>query len=146
MPEQEYIPEYNEVWSVDEMMVNVKDTEPTGIGFYNWMWTIISPQTRFVIASEVSKRREVDDAKAIFESGKQKTESSPSFIITDSLKTYEAAFKKEFDIRRTAHVKTKSIVEGFANRPIEGYHNEVRAILKSKRGLGNDKSAQEFAD
>jgi len=70
------------------------------------MWTVISPQTRFIIASEVSKRREVGDAKAIFESGKQKTESNPSFIITDSLKTYEAAFKKEFDIRRTAHVKT----------------------------------------
>ena len=54
--------------------------------------------------------------------------------------------KKEFNIRRTAHVKTKSIVEGFANRPIERYHNEVRAVLKSKRGLGNDKSAQVFED
>jgi transposase-like protein len=140
------IPEFSEVWSVDEMMVNVKDTEPTGVGFYNWMWTIISPQTRFVIASEVSKRREVDDAKVIFESGKKKSESNPSFIITDSLKTYEAAFRKEFDIRRTAHVKTKSIAEGFTNRPIERYHNELRAALKSKRGLGNDKSVQQFAD
>jgi hypothetical protein len=26
------------------------------------------------------------------------------------------------------------------------YHNEVRAVLKSKRGLGNDKTAQQFAD
>lgn len=85
-------------------------------------------------------------AKAIFESGKQKSESNPSYIITDSLKTYEAAFRKEFNVRRTAHVKTKSIVEGFANRAIERYHNEVRAVLKSKRGLGNDKSAQRFAD
>lgn len=85
------------------MMVNVKDTECTGVGFYNWIWTtIISPQTRLVIASKVSKRLEVHDAKVIFESGKQKTESSPSFIITDSLKTYEAGFRKEFDIRRTA--------------------------------------------
>jgi transposase-like protein len=25
--------EFSEVWSVDEMMVNVKDTEPTGVGF-----------------------------------------------------------------------------------------------------------------
>jgi transposase-like protein len=140
------IPEFSEVWSVDEMMVNIKDTQPIGVGFYSWIWTIISPQTRFIIASEVSKRHEVEDAKAIFESGKKKSESNPSFIITDSLKTYEAAFKEEFDIRRTAHVKTKSIGEGFANRPIERYHNEVRAVLKSKRGLGNDKSAQEFAD
>ena len=43
-------------------------------------------------------------------------------------------------------MKTKSIAECFANRPIERYHNEVRTVLKPKRGLGNDKSAQEFAD
>jgi transposase-like protein len=140
------IPEFCEVWSVDEMMINVKDTEPTGVGFYNWMWTVISPQSRFIIASEVSKRRETDNAKAIFESGKKKTESNPSFVITDSLRAYKPAFRKEFNIRRTAHVKTKSIAERFANRPIERYHNEVRAVLKSKRGLGNDKSAQEFVD
>ena len=69
------IPEFSEVWSVNEMMVNIKDTEPTGVGFYSWIWTIISPQSRFIIASEVSKRREVNDAKTIFESGKKKSES-----------------------------------------------------------------------
>jgi hypothetical protein len=72
----------------------------------------ISPQTRFVIASERSKRREEGDAKTIFESGKKKTECNPSFVITDSLKTYEPVFRKEFDVRKTAHIKTKSIQEG----------------------------------
>src|SRR5437868_3718067 len=38
------IPEFQEVWSVDEMMINVKNTEPTGMGFYSWMLSIISPQ------------------------------------------------------------------------------------------------------
>lgn len=32
------------------------------------------------------------------------------------------------------------------NRPIERYHNEIRAVTKSKRGLGNDKSARDFID
>jgi transposase-like protein len=31
------IPEYQEVWSVDEMMLNVKGTEPMGKGYYSWM-------------------------------------------------------------------------------------------------------------
>jgi hypothetical protein len=35
------IPEYSEVWSFYEMMVNVKYTEPTGVGFYSWMWTLL---------------------------------------------------------------------------------------------------------
>ena len=35
---------------------------------------------------------------------------------------------------------------GFVNRPIERYHNEVREKIKTKRGLGNDKSTQTFSD
>ena len=32
------------------------------------------------------------------------------------------------------------------NRPVERYHNEIREKLKARRGLGNDESAQTFAD
>jgi transposase-like protein len=39
------VPEYQEVWSVDEMMLNVKGTKPMGKGYYSWMWSIIHPQT-----------------------------------------------------------------------------------------------------
>ncbi len=60
------IPEYQEVWSVDEMMLNVKGTEPMGKDYYSWMWSIILPQTEFVIATEISKRPETKDAKKIF--------------------------------------------------------------------------------
>jgi putative transposase len=140
------IPEYQEVWSVDEMMLNIKNTEPMGKGYYSWMWSIIHPQTRFVIATEISKRREIKDARKILEVGKERAESSPSYIITDALHVYEAAFRKEFDTLRTAHIKTKSLSEGFANRPIERWHNEVREITKTKRGLGNDESAQVIMD
>ena len=140
------IPECQEVWSVDEMMLNVKGTEPMGKGYYSWMWSIIHPQTRFVIAAEISKRRETKDAKKIFSVGKGRIESSPSYIITDALHAYEPAFRKEFDSRRTAHIKTKSLSEGFANRPIERWNNEVREATKTRRGLGNNQSAQAFVD
>lgn len=140
------IPETSKVWSVDEMAINVKNTKPMGVGFYDWVWTAIDPQTRFVISSVVSKRRETRDARIIFQSGKEKSNSTPDYVITDALRSYVGAFKKEFDSRKTAHIKTKSLSKGFANRPVERYHNEVRAVIKAKRGLGNDKSAQEFAD
>lgn len=44
------------------------------------------------------------------------------------------------------HVRTKSLSEGFENRPVERYHNELRSVIKARRGLGNDKSAQKFVD
>ena len=67
-------------------------------------------------------------------------------MITDSLRTYEQAIRKEFDSRKVSHIKTNAIKDGFQNRPIERYHNEIREKLKAKRGLGNDESAQVFAD
>jgi transposase-like protein len=38
------IPEASQVWSTDEMMINVKDTKKTGKGFYDWTCTIIDPR------------------------------------------------------------------------------------------------------
>jgi putative transposase len=139
------VPELGDVWSLDEMMINVKDTEKMkGKGFYDWVWTIIDPKTKFVLATEVSKRREIIDAQKIIAKGKQI--SKPSYVITDSLRTYEQAIRKELDSRKTAHIKTKSLQDGFQNRPIERYHNEIREKLKARRGLGNDESTQRFAD
>lgn len=47
---------------------------------------------------------------------------------------------------RTTHIKAKSLKDGCANRPIERYHNEIRENVKTRRGLGNDESAQIFSD
>lgn len=139
------MPELGDVWSLDEAMINVKDTEKMkGKGFYDWLWTVIDPKTRFVIATQISKRREIADARVIIAKGKET--SQPNYVITDSLRTYEQAIRKEFDSRRVAHIKTNAIKDGFQNRPIERYHNEIREKLKAKRGLGNDESAQRFAD
>jgi hypothetical protein len=58
----------------------------------------------------------------------------------------QARFIKEFNDRAVMHIKTKSLSEGFQNRPVERYHNEMRSIIKARRGLGNDESAQKFVD
>jgi transposase-like protein len=145
----EITPEHvsSQVWGIDEMMLNVKDTkEMKGKGFYDWVWSIIDPQTRFVIATEVSKKREIADARKIMWKGKANSNSRPDYVITDSLRTYEEAIRKELNARKTAHIKTKSLQEGFANRPIERYHNEIREVTRTRRGMGNDKSAQNFVN
>ncbi len=118
----------------------------TGKGFHDWLWrSIIDPRTRFLIATEVSRKREIADARKIIASGKKILTQSPNYVLTDSLNSYQEAIRKEFK-SRVAHVKTKSLKDGFVNRPIERYHNEIRERLKARRGLGNDESVQTFSD
>ena len=138
-------PELSDVWSLDEMYLNVKNTKKTGKGFHDWLWSIIDPKTRFLIATEVSKKREISDARKIIASGKKITSQNPNYVLTDCLNSYQEAIRKEFE-NKTAHIKTKSLKEGFVNIPIERYHNEIRENLKARRGLGNDESAQTFSE
>lgn len=142
---ESFYPELGDVWSLDEMYLNVKNTKKTGKGFHDWLWSIIDPKTRFLIATEVSKRRETIDAKNIIASGKKIVTKNPNYVLTDSLNSYDKAIRDEFE-SKTAHIKTKSLKDGFVNRPIERYHNEIREKLKSRRGLGNDDSAQDFVE
>jgi transposase-like protein len=143
---ESFYPELGDVWSLDEMALNVKNTEfIKRTGFYNWLWSIIDPKTRFLIATEVSKKRGINDARKIISNGKNRITKNPNYIITDSLSSYEEAIREEFK-NRTAHIKTLSIRDGFVNRPIERYHNEIREKLKARRGLGNEKSAKIFAE
>ena len=138
-------PELSNVWSLDEMSLNVKNTKRTGKGFQDWLWSIIDPKTRFLIATEVSKRREIKDARKIIASGKKIISKNPDYVLTDCLNSYQKAIRDEFE-NRVAHIKTKSLKDGFVNRPIERYHNEIRENLKARRGLGNDESAQDFSE
>ena len=138
-------PELSDIWSLDEMYLNVKNTKKTGKGFHDWLWSIIDPKTRFLIATEVSKKREISDARKIIASGKKIASQNPNYVLTDCLNSYQEAIRKEFE-NKTAHIKTKFLKDGFVNRPIERYRNEIRERLKARRGLGNDESAQIFSD
>ena len=97
------------------------------------------------LMAEDNISREIADAKKIISSGKKLVSKNPNYILTDCLNSYQAAIREEFQ-NKTAHIKTKSLKEGFVNRPIERYHNEIREKLKARRGLGNDESAQNFAE
>lgn len=68
------------------------------------------------------------------------------YLVTDGLRSYEPTIKKDIELQLTAHDKTRSLKDGFVNRAIERYHNEIREKLKNRRGLGNDKSTQRFAE
>lgn len=52
-------PETSGIWHTDEMAINIK-------GRYNWLWNVMDHETRFLLASQISQRREVIDARKVF--------------------------------------------------------------------------------
>ena len=52
-------PQVGSMWHSDEMMVNIRRTEPVEPGNYSWLWNLMDHETRFLLASQITKRRQV---------------------------------------------------------------------------------------
>ncbi len=128
-------PELGNAWHVDEMMVNIK-------GKWRWLWNVMDDETRFLLASVISKERKMEDARKVFQIAKMNGgKRKPKYIITDGLHAYEKAIRKEFITkgRKTIHIRNVGIRDGL-NNPIERLHGTVRERDKVMRALKKEDS------
>lgn len=72
------------------MMVHVRK-EQMEKGRYAWLWNLMDDTARFWISSKITQRREVKDARAVFQDARIKT-SEPRAIIHDGLHSYYKAY------------------------------------------------------
>lgn len=96
-------PHLSGIYHVDEMMVHVRK-EKTERGHYAWLWNLMDDTTRFWVSSKISQRREISDARAVFQDQKEKA-GVPKAIIHDGLWSYDEAFQKEYFTRKNPRVK-----------------------------------------
>lgn len=97
------------------------------------------------MASQLSQKREIEDAREVFAEAKALAKTMPSFVVTDGLRAYQDAFNKEFfTLRnpRTMHVRLAGIRKETNNNIIERLHGTLRERTKVMRGLDNEDSAQ----
>jgi putative transposase len=146
----QFTPQLGCMWHSDETMINVRKTEPIDGENYSWAWNLLDHETRFLIASEVTKHRNIEDARRVLQEAKQTANGqTPDFIITDKLPAYKQAVTKEFfTLRkpRVQHVKLKNIREGTNNNFVERLHGTIKERTKVMRGLDTDESAQRMMD
>lgn len=136
-------PKVSGIWHTDEMTLGVKG------GGWKWLWNLIDHNTRFLIASHVTEKREIKDAREVFAKAKKIAKKRPSFVVTDGLLSYEDAFKKEFytlDWPKTKHVRLASIHGYVNNNIVERLHGTIRERNKVMRGLGNNGSSETMMD
>lgn len=145
-----FTPQLGNMWHSDEMMINVRKTQKIDGENYSWAWNLLDHETRFLIASEVTKHRNIEDARKVLQEAKDVANGqAPDFIITDKLPAYREAITKEFRTQkkpRTEHVRLKNIREGTNNNIVERLNGTVRERLKVMRGLDHDKSAERMME
>lgn len=131
-------PDVGELWHADEMMVNIK-------GKWEWLWNVMDNETRFLLASVISRERKIEDARRVFQIAKQNAgKKRPKYLVTDGLHVYKRAFNKEFYVRypKRGHIITGIRGNGkeMDNNPVERLHGTVRERNKVQRALKKEDS------
>jgi putative transposase len=132
------MPRTGGIWHTDEMAINIK-------GQYNWLWNVMDHETRFLLASQISQKREVIDARKVFQNAKKVANGNPKVMVTDGLKAYIKAFKKEFFTLknpRTKHIRKPRFVDKANNNMVERMQGSIREREKVMRSLKNKEENQ----
>lgn len=129
------IPQLSGKWNIDEMKLRCK-------GDWVWLWNVMDKDTRFLLASTISKNREIEDARRTFRIAKSRANSKPLTVTTDGLQSYQDAFRKEFFTLknpRTQYVRSAGIRSSRRNNNVvERLNGTVRERNKVMRGLKNE--------
>lgn len=142
-------------WHVDETVVNVK-------GKYEYLWNVLDHETRFILATHVSESRSPADTRAPLHKAKAVTPDRRVDVLTDGMKTYPEAVKKELGRKTTPlddpkfvkgqgmwfnpHKRVPSIRAKESNNPIERFHGTEKERFKVMRAFDGEPGTAPLAE
>lgn len=129
----------SENWNVDETYIKVK-----GNGF--WLWIVYCKQTKRVLAWHISKKRTINDARKVLKRAMISNQNiKPKKIVTDGLKQYIDAIKKEIGWNWRVQKKGHIIDSGIGkNSFVERVNREVKRRTKWFSTFQSLKGAKAF--
>jgi putative transposase len=136
-------PDLSDVWIADETVIDLWGT-------HYWFWDIIDSETRFLIASHLSRTRTEIDATKLFMMAKLRSKVRPKVIITDKLGQYNSAFNRVFysnlKEHRAIHLRSEGFSSDINTNLIERFHGTVKQRTKVMRDLKDKASARIVMD
>ena len=125
-------------WVVDEMQLDVG-------GEKYWNWNVMDSDTRYLLASYLSKERDEESAKAVLRKASEASASPPKTIKTDRLRSYGPAVKAVFPDAK--HIESAGMRNSENNNNLsERVQGTFRQRTKTLRGLENQASGQRYLD
>lgn len=122
-----------DTWVADETVIEID-------GNNVWLWDIIDYDTRFLLATRISRSRTTQDAQMLYDKAVKMAGREPSKVITDKLASY-------LDIRYgkgTEHIQSGPFAVEDDTQLIERFHSTLKQRTKVMRGLKNIESALDF--
>jgi len=129
-------PQIGDTWHVDELKAKQH-------GKWRWIWSVLDKETRFWLASHVSTERAVSDARHPFRKAKETAGKRSKTVVTDGLRSYQKAFKKEFFTLkgpRTEHIRKPRFTDQANNNIVERLNGTIREREKVTRNLKEEVS------
>ena len=134
-------PELSETWHADELFVKMKG----GITYKNkgaetknlaFLWNVMDRKTRFLLASKLSRFRDVAGADRAFREAMSNAKGSqPERIYTDGLKSYQTFMASLPESQRPQHIANAGVNKRHAtNNRIERLNGTLRERVKVQRG------------
>ena len=120
-------------WIADETVIEID-------GNNVWLWDIIDYDTRFLLATRISRSRTTGDAQILYDRAVKTAGKDPERVITDKLASY-------LDVRwgkDTEHIQSRPFAVEYNTQMIERFHETLKQRTKVMRGLKNLESAFDF--
>jgi putative transposase len=139
-----------EKWNVDETVVSID-------GKNKFVWNVMDSETRFLLATHVSRGRSLRETRVPFQKAKNATAILPKEIRSDGMPSYPKAIKREFGRYRqpgdaprnlknggcrakwTPHRQVPSIRAPESNNLVERLHGTEKERVKVMRGFDTEK-------
>ena len=137
-------PQTSDTMHIDEQMLSVK-------GEHRWCWNALDSDSRFLLATQITKVRRIKDAQGIIKKAKAVISEKPDYVATDKGHFYVKALRKEFPTgaRDDVFFNKKGInhlTSKMGNQIIERYHATFRERDKVIRGFKSEKTANRYVD
>ena len=124
-------------WVADEMYLDVK-------GKKAYLWDIMDTDTRYILASHLSYRRDAVAARAMLRRALAASDGPPKSITTDKWRAYIKPIKDI--VPEAKHIQSQGLTAEVNNNMSERLQGSYRDREKTLRGLESIESGQRYLD
>ena len=124
-------------WVADELVVDVG-------GQKAYLWNVMDSQTRYILATHLSPRRDAVAARALFRKAMKVADKPPRTVTTDKWRAYIKPIKEILPDAR--HMQSEGMRADINNNLSERLQGTIRERLKTMRGLDRIASGRRYLD